>query len=196
MIDAGVNDYDLAKLCNASEGDVRAWRRGDNEPDLNQLIALSDALDVTLDELMGKVTDDAIVSARMDTGFDDDDSDDDHECYVAEEDGKHNWKWRKKYGVINAFRLFPFSMVCVIIYLVLGFAAAQWHPGWIIFLTVPIYKALTEDPIEEFPWSILVTIVYLLIGFTSGAWHPWWILYLTMPVWHFAVSLFTKNNKK
>ena len=197
MLDADLDDDDIADECGTTEATVRRWRRGEATPSLDQLIAVSDALDVTVDELLGKVTDGGVLGARVDSAFDDDDSDDEHECYVSEDGhGHHNWKWRKKGGIANVFKLFPFSMVCVIVYLVLGFACGAWHPGWIIFLAVPIYKAITEDPPEEFPWLTLVTMIYLLIGCTTGAWHPWWLLYLTTPIYHFAVGLIRRNSRK
>lgn len=34
---------------------------------------------------------------------------------------------------------FPYALVCVIIFLILGFCFNLWHPGWIIFLTIPIF---------------------------------------------------------
>lgn len=34
---------------------------------------------------------------------------------------------------------FPYPVLCVLVYMVLGFLFGLWHPGWIIFLTVPLY---------------------------------------------------------
>lgn len=48
---------------------------------------------------------------------------------------------------------FPYPMLCVILYLVMGFAFQAWHPGWIIFFTVPIYywiaDIIEKDPIYQ-----------------------------------------------
>ena len=33
-------------------------------------------------------------------------------------------------------------MVCVFVYLLLGFVWGLWHPGWIIFLLIPIITTL------------------------------------------------------
>ena len=191
----GITAGELSAVAGVEEGAVQAWCNDTAVPNLDQLIAISDALDVSVDELLGKVEYHAVSNARADFQFDDDDTDDEPECYVSEEDGKHNWRWRKKGGIINVFKLFPYSMVCVAVYLTLGFACGLWHPGWIIFLTAPLYVAITDDPPEEFPWAILVTVVYLLIGFTSGMWHPWWLLYLTVPVYHTVVALIMKKIK-
>lgn len=34
---------------------------------------------------------------------------------------------------------FPYPVFCVFAYMVLGFLFGWWHPGWILFLTVPLY---------------------------------------------------------
>lgn len=48
---------------------------------------------------------------------------------------------------------FPYPMLCAILYLAFGFLFDAWHPGWIIFFTVPIYYWIAEiiekDPIYQ-----------------------------------------------
>lgn len=39
----------------------------------------------------------------------------------------------------NPLMAFPYPVAVVVIYLVLGFAFGLWHPGWILFLTIPFY---------------------------------------------------------
>ena len=34
---------------------------------------------------------------------------------------------------------FPYPCLVVLLYLLMGFSLKLWHPGWIIFLTIPIY---------------------------------------------------------
>jgi len=34
---------------------------------------------------------------------------------------------------------FPIAVLCVAAYLLLGFYLDLWHPGWIIFLLIPLY---------------------------------------------------------
>ena len=33
-------------------------------------------------------------------------------------------------------------MICLIIFLLLGFLKDAWHPGWIVFLTIPVVETL------------------------------------------------------
>ena len=30
-------------------------------------------------------------------------------------------------------------MLVVIVYLILGFVCHWWHPGWVLFLTIPVF---------------------------------------------------------
>ena len=48
---------------------------------------------------------------------------------------KDKKKKRKKGGRFEG----SFPVLCALIYLLLGFLGDLWHPGWLIFLTVPIY---------------------------------------------------------
>lgn len=45
---------------------------------------------------------------------------------------------------------FPYPIACVIIYLIMGFVFGWWHPGWVVFLTIPIYywivRVVEDDP--------------------------------------------------
>lgn len=44
-------------------------------------------------------------------------------------------------GENNKKRLvkFPYPVLVTIIYLILGFSYKLWHPGWMVYLTVPIF---------------------------------------------------------
>ena len=45
---------------------------------------------------------------------------------------------------------FPYPIVCVIVFLFMGFFIDLWHPGWVIFLTIPLYywvaNIIENDP--------------------------------------------------
>ena len=40
--------------------------------------------------------------------------------------------------------IFPYPIICVIVYLAAGFDYNLWHPMWIIFLTIPIYYTVVN----------------------------------------------------
>lgn len=37
---------------------------------------------------------------------------------------------------------FPFPTLVVVIYLFLGFFLNMWHPGWLVFLLIPLYYSI------------------------------------------------------
>ncbi len=41
-------------------------------------------------------------------------------------------------------RVFAYPVLVVLLYLCLGFFGSLWHPGWIIFLTIPLYYPLVN----------------------------------------------------
>lgn len=121
---------------------------------------------------------------------------------------KHN-HWHKNnqgeividenYHTYKLFKHFPYPILTVIIYLLLGFfnpLGMGWSVGWIIFLTIPIYyttiEAIHKRNPHIFCYPVLVTAVFLLFGMTMGLWHPLWILFLTIPLYYTAIGMFKK----
>lgn len=51
----GVGQKQLAELLNITVKTVSHWETGYCEPSINQLIALADFFDVTVDELIGRI---------------------------------------------------------------------------------------------------------------------------------------------
>jgi transcriptional regulator with XRE-family HTH domain len=39
----------------------------------------------------------------------------------------------------SSLYLFPYPVLVALVYLVIGFLFGIWHPGWILFLTIPFY---------------------------------------------------------
>lgn len=50
----------------------------------------------------------------------------------------------------NPMLTFPYPVLIVLIYLVLGFGLGLWHPAWVLFLTIPFYywivNVIAHDP--------------------------------------------------
>lgn len=121
---------------------------------------------------------------------------------------KHNhWHKNKQEEIIidenhriyKLFKHFPYPILTVIIYLLLGFfnpLGMGWSVGWIIFLTIPLYyttiEAIHKKNPHIFCYPVLVTAVFLLFGMTMGLWHPLWILFLTIPLYYTAIEMFKK----
>lgn len=48
--------------------------------------------------------------------------------------------------------MFPYPVLCVLLYLILGFAFGLWHPCWIIFLTIPFYYWIVNVVVADPLW--------------------------------------------
>ena len=79
---------------------------------------------------------------------------------------------------------FPYSLVVVVSYLVLGFFFNLWHPGWILFLTIPLYYLPDSERgyLRLLGNPVMVTIIYLLLGVYCNLWHPGWLIFLLVPL--------------
>ncbi|MCK5732278.1 MAG: hypothetical protein KAH13_04610 [Tenericutes bacterium] len=78
--------------------------------------------------------------------------------------------------------------ISVIIYFILGFGFSLWHPGWLIFLSIPI-AAIIVNAFDRNRMNGLVAlspfiavITYLALGFYLNAWHPGWLVFMIIPI--------------
>ncbi len=82
----------------------------------------------------------------------------------------------------------PIAIIITMIYLFMGAFLNLWHPGWLIFLLIPILESLVtavarHDP-HRFAYPVLAAYVFLCVGFFWGWWHPTWMIFLTVPVFY------------
>lgn len=87
---------------------------------------------------------------------------------------------------------FPMFLVITIAYLIIGCIWNAWHPGWLLFLLIPIWHSLVEA-IEKknaycFAYPVLATLIFLVLGTFWFAWHPGWVVFLTIPLYYSIVS--------
>lgn len=87
---------------------------------------------------------------------------------------------------------FPMFLVIIIAYFTIGCIWNAWHPGWLLFLLVPIWHSMVEA-IERknahcFAYPVLATLIFLILGIFWGAWHPGWVVFLTVPLYYSIVS--------
>ena len=75
-----------------------------------------------------------------------------------------------------------FPVWITVLYLVLGFVFGLWHPGWLVFLTVPIHYMHFDSQWERLTNPVTVTLIYLVLGFFFGLWHPGWLVFLAIPL--------------
>ncbi len=99
----------------------------------------------------------------------------------------------------NKFMVFPYPVLVVILFLVLGCTLKVWGTAWLLFLTIPLYYTLIEA-IERknaniFCYPVLMALIYLCMGFFLHLWAWGWIVFLTIPI-YYALCPHKDENKK
>ena len=90
-----------------------------------------------------------------------------------------NWSW---------LYIVPYPVITVLVFLILGFGWGLWHPGWVVFLTIPVYYAAVTGLAERRPnplyspcspfWSFLSWGLSFTFGTRAGSFY--WQFPLTM----------------
>ena len=89
-------------------------------------------------------------------------------------------------GSEKVISLSPF--VATIAFLILGFGLDLWHPGWMVFLLIPvtaIIMGMGKTKNEHLTTALspfVATTIFLLLGFVYDLWHPGWMVFLLTPV--------------
>ncbi|MEA4897335.1 MAG: helix-turn-helix transcriptional regulator [Eubacteriales bacterium] len=101
------------------------------------------------------------------------------------------WRFQGADGRVN-LKLFPYPIIVFSVYMLIGFLFDLWHPGWMLYLTIPVYyTALSPDggfDLDRIPYPLLVAILYLVVGFAWDFWHPGWMLFFTIPLYYTAAG--------
>ena len=230
--EAGLSQEEFAEKLGVSRQAVSKWERGEAYPDTDNLITISGMFGVTLDELLkgeNLSSPDAESSADIDAnkgeteasgqGFgvsvkigdkvslhvgkadekdfdinDDDDDDDDEDN--DDDESRKTWKYSALYSV-------PYPVVCVVAFLILGFACHAWGWAWTLFMTIPIYysilDAVRKKRLTSFAYPIFVAFLYCLFGMLFSWWHPGWIIFITIPVYYpiaEGIDRYFRNRKR
>lgn len=113
---------------------------------------------------------------------------------------EQQWKGTKTSPWLSALRSFPYPVLVLIVYLLIGFLANKWHPGWVIFLTIIPYYSIIECYASKgkvnFPFFSIVVIAYLLMGFIWNLWHPGWVIFFTIPLYWWLTSVIKSRFTK
>lgn len=87
---------------------------------------------------------------------------------------------------------FPVAIIIVIAYLLIGAFFGLWHPGWLIFLLIPIWYSFVEAVHRKnahiFAYPVVAAMIFLMLGMFRGAWHPGWTIFITVPLYYSLVS--------
>ena len=189
----------LAAKLGISRQAVSKWERAEASPDTDNLILLARLYNVSLDELL-RTEDEIPIPEERDAAkeeflipemrntagenfFSPDmgsaDRGNDREGDETEREGHFG-------------HYIPISTIITILYFIIGVVYNAWHPGWLLFLLIPIWAslvcAINRKNANCFAYPVLATLIYLCGGCFWNAWHPGWIIFLTIPLYHSAVS--------
>jgi len=155
---------ELAEKIGISRQAVSKWECAESSPDLDNLVSLAELYGVTVDELLFGAS-----GERNQTTAENESNepkeyvsiglggihvkDGDTEVHIGLKEGVRVFENGKKVK-INAWHKFPFPVLVTIAYLIMGFGWRLWHPGWVVFLTIPLYYFMVEaifgkNPEEE-----------------------------------------------
>lgn len=75
-------------------------------------------------------------------------------------------------------------------YFVLGFVFDLWHPGWLVFIAIPLTAMILDIVVKrkDIPGAVvglmalLATITFLLLGFFLHIWYIAWVVFLIIPI--------------
>ena len=175
----GYSQEELAQKLGVSRQAISKWERAEASPDTENLILLAQLYRVSLDDLVKT---------------DDDNKETKIEKLIEDEDEENNQNITK-----NVFTMI-IPCVAVVVYLVMGIKYHLWHPGWIIFLLIPLFETVIDcvfsRRITPFCYPVLITVIYLYLGFVQNAWHPWWFIFLTIPLFYFVARVLDRMIKR
>jgi HTH-type transcriptional regulator/antitoxin HipB len=271
--EAGLSQEALADKLGVTRQAVSKWERSESSPDTDNLIALADLYQVSLDDLLyvdATIRDDVAFESRdkafcgeapgapdsqandasFSTNPDDganaaDDSgktgihweDGDSQVHVSwkdgifVEDGKEtvriNWndgirveerngeqahvsfrdgvyvqsnmpevqEWYSSgwHGKHSAWLKFPFPVLVVLVYLLLGFLLDAWAVGAFVFISIPVYYTIVNSIVKHKisdiflgVYPLLAVAWFLYMWLIVGEPHPAWVVFLTIPIWEWA----------
>lgn len=167
-----LSQEELAERLCVSRQAVSKWERAESSPDTDNLIALAKLYNISLDELIqGSGTATPVEPGDADNPLP-------NGSYF-----EHKAK-QEEQAQEQLRRSFPYPVLVAFAYLVLGACFNLWHPGWLLFLTIPLYylPAAQRSPLKLLGNPVMITIAYLLLGFWCNLWHPGWVIFLLIPI--------------
>lgn len=208
----------LAEKLGISRQAVSKWERAEASPDTDNLILLARLYKVSLDELLK--TEDEIPMPETEStvkgGISMSETESSTESGIpmlekkesgivldeaaAEEYGKRIeepdfMEESEEYGdggSLLSLPSIPMALIITIIYILIGCTFGAWHPGWLLFMLIPIWetlvRAIRRKNANCFAYPILAALIYLCGGFYWDNWHPGWLIFLTVPLYYSVVS--------
>lgn len=129
------------------------------------------------------------------------DNKDDVHVDMSPEEAKEWIKTGHHYAKIaEPAQKFPFAVLVIIAYIILGAFTNAWAVSLLIFLLIPLWhsgvSAFYHRDMCHFAYPVLVAGVYVLLGIYNHMWHPGWVLFLTIPVYYSIFGYINSIKKK
>lgn len=94
---------------------------------------------------------------------------------------------------------FPFGMLIAFGVLIYSVITGNWHPTWIILLSIPLFtsliSAIKKRKLTSFAYPVLTVMIFLGYGFFKDVWHPSWVIFLTIPCYYAIANYFDQRKK-
>ena len=94
----------------------------------------------------------------------------------------------------------PLGVLAIIIYIVIGFCFDLWHPGWLLFILIPIISSLVDAvckrDVSLFQYPVFAFGIFLYAGIVHTLWHPAWVVFLTIPIFYFLTGAVKDRAEK
>ncbi|NMP37748.1 MAG: helix-turn-helix domain-containing protein [Clostridiales bacterium] len=210
----GYSQETLAEKLGLSRQAISKWERAESSPDTDNLIALASLYGMTLDALLNpgapeQAEASQAVKAPADTEALRSDTDTpqieerEERPSPGEKKTLRRERLNKKKSAPAVFpkaalflKKFPYIIIVAAVFVLLGYYKKLWHPGWVLFVSVPVYYgfafACSAKSMRSFrmriPVIFIAAFVYLCLGFGGGLWHPYWVLFLIVPAYYWIAS--------
>lgn len=123
--------------------------------------------------------------------------------YESWQDAHNEWGYKKEgHHKMSAWSKFPFPLLVILIYILLGVFANVWGPSLFIFLLIPLYYMLISvietRRISAFlagVYPVLATAFFLYMAFMMNQPHPAWVIFLTIPLVEWLIHSVVRTKK-
>ena len=197
-----LSQEEAAAKLGISRQTLSKWENGDGLPDSEKLILIAELYDISLDVLLlGREPklDSVTYEQLMESASEEEDE---YAGAVTELLAKP----AEESSVLDRFiRYFPFPILCVIVFLALGFAFNSWEVCWTVFLAVPAYYATLRGAKQgktlNIVYPIACVVLYVALGLvlhfgfgSDEGWKRGWVLLFSVPLVNSVVKAVKKHN--
>ena len=128
---SNITREDLARRMSVKPKDVIKWENGSVSPDGDQLIKLSRIYQMPIDEIL--------LNFDTDEVFDPSKAQENENPAAAIDSAKNFKPINPSTAAAVTWYAFPYPIIVVLAFLMIGFLSNMWHPAWMLFLTIPVY---------------------------------------------------------